>query len=188
MALVTLDIEPVGPVLFAKSKRAKRVSITIKPFKPVRVAVPHRMSMKDAKGFLKLNLDWVTKNVANVRKIEQQHLSTVNDGSGICKKQARELLVSRLDQLARMHKFSYNRVFIRNQKTRWGSCSSLNNINLNMKLAGLKEELMDYVILHELVHTRIKNHSREFWRELDKYVGNAKTLDKELKKHVLGWP
>ena len=60
------------------------------------------------------------------------------------------------------------------------------NINLNINLARLAEELMDYVILHELVHLKIKNHSKEFWSELDKYVGSAKELDKKLKKHRLG--
>ena len=68
----------------------------------------------------------------------------------------------------------------------WGSCSEKNNINLNINLVRLTEELMDYVILHELVHLKVKNHSKQFWAELDKYVGNAKELDKKLKKHRLG--
>jgi len=76
---------------------------------------------------------------------------------------------------------------IRNQKTRWGSCSNLNNINLNINLVSLTQDLMDYVILHELLHTKIKNHSKKFWAQLDKYVGGkAKYLDKRLKKHRLG--
>ena len=94
------------------------------------------------------------------------------------------MLISRLNHLAQKHGFSFNRVFIRNQKTLWGSCSYSNNINLNIKLLRLKSELVDYVILHELVHTKIKNHSKEYWAELDKYTGNAKALDKELKKYL----
>ena len=81
--------------------------------------------------------------------------------------------------------FVYNKVTIRNQKTRWGSCSGKNNINLNMKLMNIPNHLIDYVILHELVHTKVKNHRPLFWGSLDIYVGNAKAIDKELKKYSL---
>ena len=70
-------------------------------------------------------------------------------------------------------------------KTRWGSCSFKNNINLSLHLMRLREELIDYVILHELVHTKVKNHSREFWTTLDIYCPKSKSLDKELKKYSL---
>ena len=186
MPTTTLEIELIGQVLFAKSKRAKRLSITLKPFKPVRVAVPHRISIRKAKRYLDSNIDWIRKHLPNIRRLEREHESTAKETAPICKRQARELLISRLNQLAQKHGFSYERVSIRNQKTRWGSCSHLNNISLNMKLTRLKDELMDYVILHELVHTKIKNHSKKYWAELDKYTGNAKALDKELKKFLVG--
>lgn len=95
-------------------------------------------------------------------------------------------LTSRFQQLAKHNGLSYNRLFIRNQKTSWGSCSSKNNISLNMKLVMLPEELMDYVILYELVHTRIHNHSRKFWAELDYCVGNGKAIASRLRKYDLG--
>jgi predicted metal-dependent hydrolase len=92
-------------------------------------------------------------------------------------------LIDRLNRLAQRHGFRYNRVFVRNQKTRWGSCSALNNISLNINLVRLPQELIDYTILHELVHTRIKNHSRRFWQELDKILGDAKQIDKKLSEY-----
>ena len=66
-------------------------------------------------------------------------------------------------------------------KTRWGSCSAKNNINLNMLITYLPKHLQDYIILHELVHTRIKNHSNQFWNILDGIVGDARGMHKELK-------
>jgi predicted metal-dependent hydrolase len=65
-------------------------------------------------------------------------------------------------------------VSIRDHKTKWGNCSRKNAISLNTKLVALPKDLMDYVILRELVHTRIHSHSSRFWDELDKYVGNGK--------------
>jgi predicted metal-dependent hydrolase len=78
---------------------------------------------------------------------------------------------------------------VRSQKTRWGSCSFNNNISLNVKLTRLPQELIDYVILHELAHTRIKNHGREFWKMLDGLIGDAKKLDRRLREYqpILHW-
>ena len=103
----------------------------------------------------------------------------------IDKTAAGKKLADRLEYLAEMYGFACNRVTIRQQKTRWGSCSPKNNISLNIKLVLLPEELLDYVILHELVHTRIHNHSRKFWVELDKYVMNSKGLAKRLKMNEI---
>ncbi len=110
-------------------------------------------------------------------------------GSGhINRAKARKKLVKRLDELTVKYGFSYNRVFVRNQKTRWGSCSVRNNINLNVNLVTLPRELMDYVILHELMHTRIKHHGKIFWKEMDLLIGNARQLDKELNRYKIFAP
>jgi hypothetical protein len=93
-------------------------------------------------------------------------------------------LFNRLDNLSKKYNLPYNRASFRCQKTRWGSCSGKDNISLNINIAFLPEELQDYVILHELVHTKIKNHGRKFWAELGKYTQSpAKELSKELKKY-----
>jgi predicted metal-dependent hydrolase len=181
-----IHIAPLGPVLFVKSKRPKRLSITIKPYKIIRVAVPARVSFKKAREYLLSKLDWIKKSLEYVKKVEQQHESTLNGLPKIDRTEARDIIINKLNELSEKHGFGYNRVYIRNQRTRWGSCSHLNNISLNMNLVRLKPELMEYIILHELVHTRIKSHCKKFWSELDKYVRNAKQLDKTLNKHRLG--
>lgn len=95
--------------------------------------------------------------------------------------EAKAYLPDRVNHLAKKNNFSYNRVSVRNSKTRWGSCSAENNINLSLYLMRLPDHLIDYVILHELSHTRVKNHSPNFWQLLDQVSGNARTLDKEIK-------
>ncbi|NIV09800.1 MAG: DUF45 domain-containing protein [Aliifodinibius sp.] len=186
MASIKIEIDDIGPVLFEKSKRAKRLNITIKPFKGVRVAVPHGVSFKEGKKFVYTKTGWIQKHLGRMKELELQRKKMPENSKPIDKASARKKLVDRLEVLAENNGFKYNRVFIKNQKTRWGSCSSKNNINLNTKLVNLPDELMDYVLLHELVHTKVKNHSKRFWAELDKLVGNAKTKDKELGKYGVG--
>ena len=186
MPTTTIDISPIGPVLFAKTKRTKRLSITVRPFRGVIVAVPYRLSFKKAQKYFQSNITWAKKSLDYIKKVEQEHITTVNNNPSLNKIKAKAEITERVNCMADKYEFKYNRLFIRNQKTRWGSCSEKNNINLNINLVRLTEELMDYVILHELVHLKIKNHSKQFWAELDKYVGNAKKLDKKLGKHRLG--
>ena len=129
---------------------------------------------------------WIKKNLEKMRQMEKDHKSLSIKFNNIDRHEARRILVKRLDELAKAYGFKYNRVFIRNQKTRWGSCSSKNNINLNVKLVRLPERLTDYVIIHELIHTRIKSHNKKFYAELELIVNDRKSLDRELKKYGAG--
>jgi predicted metal-dependent hydrolase len=176
----TCIIEGIGPILLERSKRARKINITLKPFKGVRVAVPLRVSYHSAEQFARSQSDWIKKQLLNLKQKEARYKKLTENLREFDSEDARKTLVKRLADLAAKHRFTYNRVFIRNQKTRWGSCSAKNNISLNIKLARLPEEVSDYVILHELVHTRIKNHGKRFWQELDKIVDNAKALRSQL--------
>tara|TARA_B110000091_G_scaffold50813_1_gene56037 strand:+ start:4053 stop:4772 length:720 start_codon:yes stop_codon:yes gene_type:complete len=98
--------------------------------------------------------------------------------------EAKETLPQRTQELAAKHGFAYNKVSIRNTVTRWGSCSYQNNISFSLHLLRLPIELQDYVILHELAHTKEKNHQAPFWKLLDSVMeGKAKILDKQIKKY-----
>jgi predicted metal-dependent hydrolase len=172
-------------ICLEKSKRAKYVSISIKPYHGVRVAVPYRVSFKEAETIAKSKMGWIEKHLYKIQKAEENHQKLTENEKAIDRKTAKTQLIERLHQLSKQHGFTYNKVFIKNQKTRWGSCSEKNNINLNYNLVRLPDELIDYILLHELVHTRIKNHSSMFWDALDRIIGNAKELDKKLKNYSL---
>jgi len=175
-----VHLEGIGEVLLEPSTRAKRINLSVGPFKGVRVGVPRRVSFKQAEKFARANAPWIKKHLEEAGQLERA-VKDLKKTYSIDRKLARKQLVARLDELCAEHGFRYNRVFVRNQKTRWGSCSERNNINLNINMIQLPAKLMDYAILHELVHTRVMNHSRRFWEELDKLVGDAKRLDWELK-------
>lgn len=103
----------------------------------------------------------------------------------IYRTEAKALLPSRTNMLAQQHGFSFNRVTIRNARTRWGSCSAKNDISLSLNLMLLPDHLVDYVILHELCHTVVKNHSAAFWQLLDsKCGGRAKALAREVRRYA----
>lgn len=116
-------------------------------------------------------------------KCSNNQLIIRNEIEKILRKQAKEYLPNRLEYFAKKYALNYKKVIIKNTKTRWGSCSYINNINLNLHLMRLPDILIDYVILHELAHTKEKNHKKDFWDLLDVYTGDSKALDKELKKY-----
>ena len=94
--------------------------------------------------------------------------------------EAKNYLPQRTLELADHHSFKTGKVSVRNNKSRWGSCSANNNISLNIHLMRLPSELIDYVIMHELCHIKIKNHSPRFWNELSEVLPDARKLDKRL--------
>jgi predicted metal-dependent hydrolase len=98
------------------------------------------------------------------------------------KLKALEYLPGRLQTLASLHGFTYTSIKISRSKSRWGACSTRKNINLSLFLMQLPAYLIDYVILHELCHTKEMNHGPQFWALMDSVCnGRAKLLRKELK-------
>ncbi len=168
----------VGKVCYFRNNRAKRIIISVKP-EYVRVIIPRRQSFKNAEKFFESKINWVKKRTSEMRS----QLAKAKALTRINKKEARRILENRVAQLAKKHDFVYNRISIRKQKTRWGSCSTKNNLSLNMNLLHLPKDLIDYVLVHELVHTKVKNHGNEFWDELDKIVPKSKEKDRKLKDY-----
>lgn len=100
------------------------------------------------------------------------------------RKEAKTYLPQRLFELASQHNITFNNLYIKNVRTLWGSCSSKNNINLNVHLMRLPDHLIDYVLLHELCHTVHKNHSADFWNLLEQMTnGDLMKLRRELKNY-----
>tara|TARA_B100001115_G_scaffold106388_1_gene78450 strand:+ start:77 stop:643 length:567 start_codon:yes stop_codon:yes gene_type:complete len=174
-----IELPKVGEVLLERSYRAKHVNISVKPTKKVRVAVPVGVTFDRAHNFVKRKEHWIEKQIL---KFSDSSATPIFDTyAAECFIQEERYLVDRVESLAKKHGFQYCKLKFRVMKTRWGSCSAKNNINLNMLIMYLPKHLQDYIILHELVHTRIKNHSNHFWNVLDGIVGDARGMNKELK-------
>ncbi len=97
------------------------------------------------------------------------------------KKQAEEHLTPWMDKLSKQYQMPYQKLSFRGQKSLWGSCSANQDISLNYKLLFLPARLVRYVLIHELCHTKVMGHSKDFWIEVDRYEPDYRRLRKELK-------
>jgi predicted metal-dependent hydrolase len=92
------------------------------------------------------------------------------------------MVIEKLEYYNTFYNFKYNRISIKNQKTKWGSCSSLGNLNFNYRLLYLPQRIFDYIVVHELCHLGQMNHSADFWKLVEKTFPDYDLLRSELKK------
>jgi len=98
------------------------------------------------------------------------------------REQARRFVENRLSYFNKFYNFEINRIAIKNASTRWGSCSSLGNLNFNYKIIYLRPALADYLIVHELCHLGELNHSKRFWALVCKTIPDYVNINKELRR------
>ena len=182
---LTIELEGVGPVLFEKSRRARRVSVTIRASQGVRVAVPARVSFEEARRLAAAKRVWIRRTLARVERARGRCREAVLAAGRLDKRAAHAHLARRLAELCAMHGFTCPGLSVRTQTTLWGSASPSGRIQLNAHLAVLPQELADYVIIHELVHTQIRGHGREFWVELGRHCPDARRRQARLREYSL---
>lgn len=169
-----------------KSMR-KTVLIEINSDLSLTVKVPIYMTEKQIEAFLSRKQNWIEKNIEKIRQ-RANGVGKLNDTDKnelIAK--AKEVLPPKVEHLAEKVGVKYNRVTVRCQKTRWGSCSSKKNLNFNCLLILCPEEIQDYVIIHELCHLKELNHSSAFWKEVEKYCPDYKAHRNWLKNNGVGY-
>ncbi len=182
----------IGEIKYTKNSSNKNIRLTLHHRNGILVTLPWYVSFSKAQSFVESNIDWIKKSIERERRrrsIAQQSgkiIEIPHDTKQINKirKEAREMLVPRLYELSAKHGFIFNKVALKNNVSNWGSCSSRNNINLNIRLIYLPQELIDYVILHELCHLKHHNHGEEFHFLLNSILNNQeKRLSKELRSY-----
>lgn len=124
---------------------------------------------------------WPDAGTLELAVSPEDRVAVASSVAAALKAEGRRTLPPRLAELAERHAFRYSRVAIRGQRSVWGSCSSRGTVSLNYKLLFLRPALLDYVLLHELAHTRHLDHSVAFWRLLEHVEPNARALDRELR-------
>lgn len=172
-------------VKVVKSNR-KTVSIEITKEAEVIVRAPFRMPDTEIQKFLNEKSDWIEKHIqmqrARIENAKNTQQLTEEEIRKLAEK-ALEVIPKRVAHYAKQMGVTYGRITIRNQKTRWGSCSSKGNLNFNCMLMLLPPEIQDYVVVHELCHRKEMNHSPRFWAEVEKVLPDYQTRRKWLKEN-----
>lgn len=191
-----------------ESARAKRLSIAVHPDGRVVVTKPasggngllgrSRMTDEQVERFVAQRREWIETTQEKFRKLAARRqkagggpsvaMPRLRRGSKeyeLIRKNARALVESRLPHFSRLYGFSYGSISIRNQKTRWGSCSQEGNLSFNYRIAHLPSHLADYVIVHELCHTNQHNHSKRFWDLVSQTIPEHSAHRKELRNRYV---
>ena len=154
------------PPLFVRHRRARRYILRVLPDGQLRVTLPRWGTLREARAFIDASSAWIAKRRARPQAQAPTPGAAVIRGlveRWFQQKAARELPPMLL-ALARQHQIALKRVSVRDQRSRWGACSSKGVITLNWRLIKVPGFVREYVLLHELMHRRELNHSRRFWR------------------------
>lgn len=155
--------------------RTKRRSLRIEidPEAKLIIRAPHRLSLEYIRRFLKKKREWVLKKQRMMLERAKRPIEQVEERS-------EESLFERVGYYVNLTGLVPDKVRLSNAKTRWGSCYK-NNIRLSKRLLSIPIEVADYIIVHELVHIVIKNHSKQFWHKVEEVYPDYREVRKRLK-------
>ena len=171
----------------------KTLAIQINPDLSVTVRVPMYAPQSDIERILREKEGWIQKHIEKIREqeankkeiqgesVESEYLT--NEEIKKLADKALQHIPKRVSYFAKQIGVTYGKITIRNQKTRWGSCSSKGNLNFNCLLMLTPPEVIDYVVVHELCHRKEMNHSEAFWAEVEKVIPDYKEQVKWLKEN-----
>ncbi len=166
----------------------KTLALEVRSDLSVVVRAPHAVSEREILKFIDERAEWLEKHICIMRERMQGEAQkpkappfTEAEIRSLAQK-ALGVIPARAAELAAAMGVDYKRITIRNQLTRWGSCSSVGNLNFNCLLMLCPDEVVDYVIIHELCHRRHMNHSAEFWKEVERYCPSYKKCKEYLKR------
>lgn len=163
-------------------RRSRSIKIAIHTDGRVALSTPPRISVRTVEQFLLSKSDWVLAQLdrvsASPRAQAPKHTATEIKRFRL---QARELAESRIAKFNMHYGFVFHRVSIRNQRTRWGSCSKTGNLNFNYRIALLPPHLVDYIVVHELCHLREFNHSPAFWARVAQCIPDFRECKRQLR-------
>ena len=147
------------------------------------IRLPRQMRQEEGLAFAREHLEWIQVNYQKIMERSEDRPIFSTEEIHSYMEQLRPVLKHRVDYYARIMGVNYGRITIRNQKTRWGSCSSQGNLNFNWHLVLLPAELLDYVVVHELAHRLEMNHSRRFWNQVGRILPDYETRRKRLRDY-----
>ncbi len=165
-----------------KNRLARRLRIIIRPDGRITVSVPTRISQKVINNFLIEKKEWIEKILSKCKPENPQNKLNAEKEYILNKANALRLARKKIAFFAEKYNLKPKKIFIRNQSTRWGSCSAKGNLNFNYRFVFLPENLQDYLIVHELCHLTEMNHSDRFWSLVGQTIPDYKKRRTALRK------
>ena len=169
------------PYELVRSAR-KTMAISVREDGMVMLRLPYRVSEAEALRFASAHEEWILRQYRKMMERKAAKPVYSPEEIRVYKEKLRPVLLHRVDSYAQRMGVTYGRITIRDQRTRWGSCSGKGNLNFNWRLAVLPEELRDYVIVHELAHRLEMNHSPWFWARVEEVLPDYKERRRRLKE------
>lgn len=176
------------PYTVRRSARGRRLRLSVHPNAQVFVSVPKRISLDTAHAWVKEKAPWIWQVSQRLEKQSAKFNTTgVHQPTfAASKNRAKKRIVERVKFWNEQYNFLYNKITIKDSGSRWGSCSKEKNLNFNYRLLFLSEELLDYVVVHELCHLKELNHSRAFWGLVGKALPDYRARRRELGRYSSG--
>lgn len=168
--------------------KAKNITIRIKNDGCVYVTKPRFVNIKQVEDFIYFKKDWIQKNIDNIKQNNLKnnfHESISKVDYLKYKMLANKIVIDKINLYNKYYNFKYNKISIKNQKTRWGSCSKKGNLNFNYKISMIPEYLAEYIVVHELCHLKEFNHGKGFWKLISETIPDYKNRVKDLKRIYL---
>ena len=176
----------LGRVECVRSLRARSIRLVVRSDGSLRLTYPLFANRSRAIAFAESRQEWIEFTRQRLTERRASYPTITRHDVERLRHEAREYIPEALHRLSSKHGFSYTTLRISSAHTRWGSCSSRNGISLSLFLMTLPEHLRDFVILHELCHTRHHNHSSAFHALLDRCAGGReRELNRELRKWTI---
>ncbi|MDD4931162.1 MAG: M48 family metallopeptidase [Candidatus Colwellbacteria bacterium] len=171
-----------------KSKRAKRMRLAVYCDGTIVITTPHNFKETVAEKFIREKSEWLFSKIDFFKQFQGRPVARYSQEDYLkYKDQALALTKKRIEYFNKAHGFKFNKINIKNQKTRWGSCSRKGNLNFNYKIIFLPDRVQDYIVAHELCHLKEFNHSRKFWTLVSKLMPDYATIRNDLKKSGLAF-
>lgn len=165
-----------------KSKRARRMRIAVYTDSAIVVTTPFSLQQTIIEQFIREKSGWLISKIAFFKQFKGRSIFSNNKKDYLKHKEsAYTLAIERVNHFNKIYNFKFNKINIKNQKTRWGSCSRKGNLNFNYKIALLPRRIADYIIVHEVCHLGEFNHSKKFWKLVEKAIPNYTQIRDELK-------
>jgi predicted metal-dependent hydrolase len=183
-------------IVIGRHRQARRYVVRVAPDGQIRLTIPRGASVRGGLAFVRRQAAWIARERTRLERLAasftpgstvwfrgEQVVVTERGFDARVRALADKELPERCHALAREHGVAISRATVRNQRSRWASCSRAAAITLNWRLMQMPPSVSDYVILHELMHVRQANHSRKFWCEVESVCPEWRDAERWLKKH-----